>query len=160
MARVHLRNAKAMNDSKSFEEALVHVNKSLEFYPLQNGMRLKGSCLLLLGRFTEALEAFSECISMKPGLTIFFICLILTDDCRSFNSRGTVYCVLEQYENALKDYETAIKLKPDDLAYLTNRASVLRDLKRTKEAIESFQYILSSILKNKEIFIVKGIIIM
>ena len=46
---------------------------------------------------------------------------------------------LERYEEAIKSYDEAVKIKPDDHEAWNNRGAALLALERTEEAVDSFQ---------------------
>ena len=77
-------------------ESRLHYNKAL--------------CLSLLGRTDDAIAECDEAIDLDEGYT------------KALIKRGRLYCELEEYPEALEDYELALDLnpyvQPQSIAYL------------------------------------------
>lgn len=88
----------------------------------------KADALRNEGKYTDpkkAIEYLNNAIKLKP------------DYAKAYYSRGDAYKNLGQYQRAIKDYNKAIRLKPDDLGYV-QRGSVYLELKQFQRAIEDF----------------------
>ncbi len=84
-----------------------------------------GDKLYLEGKYKDAVAAFNR---------------IIDQDCkdlpRAYNGRGTVYNSLQQYDSALKDFESALKIDSNNSTAMANEAITYSDLKKYPEAIE------------------------
>lgn len=56
----------------------------------------------------------------------------------AYNNRGTAYSDLKQYRRAIKNYDAAIRLKPDDAIAYFNRGIVYGRLKQYRRAIKDY----------------------
>jgi tetratricopeptide (TPR) repeat protein len=54
------------------------------------------------------------------------------------NDRGTAFKELEEFDEALADYDRALAIDPENIATLNNRGNVLLSLRRTSEALECY----------------------
>lgn len=66
-------------------------------------------CCAKLGQITEAIEYYSSHLKTSP-------------DCSAFNNRALLYMNSKEFDKALKDFNLAIKLSPDDESYYRNRS--------------------------------------
>lgn len=82
-----------------------------------------GLVLKALGRPDEALERFTEAITLNPG------------NADSWNNRGTVLNELKNPARAIDDFDRALALNPASAAPLFNKARSLAELKRYDEAL-------------------------
>jgi serine/threonine protein kinase len=74
----------------------------------------RGRCAYRLGWFDEALNAFCVCVALAP------------EQAECFYNRGLVYAALGQKQQALLDYERALKLDPTLAAAAERRDSLRR----------------------------------
>ena len=79
------------------------------------------------GKVSEALDAIELLIKEHPNESLLF------------NIRGACYAALGQLEEAVKNYEDALAIKPDysDASY--NLGNVLKDLGHLEKAVESYK---------------------
>jgi tetratricopeptide (TPR) repeat protein len=83
-------------------------------------------------RFTDpgkAIEYLNEAIRLKP------------DYAEAYGNRGIAYVKLGQYQRAIQDYDTAIRLKPDDaiaVAVYNNRGLAYAELGQYQRAIQDY----------------------
>jgi tetratricopeptide (TPR) repeat protein len=61
-----------------------------------------------------------------------------SDYADAFNNRGTAYQLIGRYQQALADFQDAIRLKPNDPNAYYNRGKVYRDLGRYDDAIADY----------------------
>ena len=77
------------------------------------------------GKYQDALEAFNKIIDLEckdlPG---------------AYNGRGTVYNGLKQYDSALNDFESALKIDSNNSTAMANEAATYSSLKKYPQAIE------------------------
>jgi tetratricopeptide (TPR) repeat protein len=92
---------------KEMEERLDEARRRFEAKPNDPGARIwLGRRLAYLGRFTEAIEVYSEGIKKFPW------------DARFYRHRGHRYITLRKFDLAIYDFEKAAKLikgKPDEV---------------------------------------------
>ena len=86
----------------------------------------RGSVLLEMRRFGDALSCFDRALALRPG------------DIEVINNRGNALQGLARYDEALAAYDQALALNPDHVSALNNRGSALQQLKRHEEALASF----------------------
>jgi len=79
------------------------------------------------GKVSEALDAIELLFKEYPNESLLF------------NIRGACYAALGQLEEAVKNYENALAIKPDysDVSY--NLGNVLKDLGHLEKAVESYK---------------------
>lgn len=56
----------------------------------------------------------------------------------AFNNRGVAYWEIGRIENALKDFESAILVNPNDAIPLVNKGDILKRLNEYQRAVESY----------------------
>lgn len=56
----------------------------------------------------------------------------------TFNARAKSKYALKMYEEALRDYDEAIRLEPNNAVYIFNRADTKHETERYEEAILDF----------------------
>ncbi|RAJ94342.1 Tfp pilus assembly protein PilF [Larkinella arboricola] len=121
--------------------ALCHrprTKKNLRLYSLLLGMALLQACtsseeklaegraLMQQGKFRDAIQPLNDAINADGG------------NFEAFNSRAVAYFELKDYENALLDYEHAIKLSPDFYKPYYNRAKLKTARGETDAALKDF----------------------
>jgi len=116
---------------------------------------LRGSLYRAKGEYEAALEDLNEAIRLKPGNSNYYLfrslvyekknmlkeaiddlSVGLKNDASHYNyaKRGSLYFKSNDYENALRDYTEAIRLKPDYENHYTMRAEIYRKLGKMAEA--------------------------
>jgi tetratricopeptide (TPR) repeat protein len=125
---------------------------------------LKGSELLLVGKYLEALELFDIVLKEKK-IHVFWTCrgvaldelgrheeaiesfdcalYIKPDDYIAWAGKGMALAGLEMYEEALKSFDRSISIKPTYQNVWLNRGSILGSLGKYEDAIESFDRAIS-----------------
>ena len=83
-----------------------------------------GISYLDLGKYDEAIKAFTKAIELDPGTSAIYY------------NRGTAYFVLEDYQKAIDDYSKAIKLDPSDAWAHSNRGAAYDELGEHRKAID------------------------
>ncbi|MDO4551034.1 MAG: selenium-binding protein SBP56-related protein [Planctomycetia bacterium] len=124
-------------EQKDFEQALVKIREELEKAPnhpefLQMEMRV----LLQLNRNEELLNTLNKLLdinALESGLYIL---------------RGTTYYSLEQYENALKDFEKAAVLSPGNPETLRLKWDTMIQLGQSDSVIHEIKNLLKMDSKN------------
>jgi len=59
----------------------------------------------------------------------------------AYNNRGSAKIELKDYKSAIKDFNKAIELDPNNATAYCNRATLRRDLKDYKGAIEDINFV-------------------
>ncbi|WP_371219722.1 tetratricopeptide repeat protein [Orientia tsutsugamushi] len=77
-----------------------------------------------LGKLLEAIENYDQA-KYRPDLA------------NAYNNKGTALCTLEQYQDAIENFDLAIKYKPDFALAYVNKGAALKELGRHQEAMES-----------------------
>ena len=112
-------------------QALPYLHRALELEPMEEDVAsiysYIGVCLKDTGRFREALEA------LQRGLAV--------DDERTdlHNLMGFCHFQLKEHEQAIRCFETVIRLNPGSAIDYANIASNYRDLGRPVEAIQYYR---------------------
>ncbi|WP_153796902.1 tetratricopeptide repeat protein [Foetidibacter luteolus] len=112
------------NAALEFDDALFMDEDNL------HALRGKYLCALNLGYRDEALEAVNKFIRLQPVSSV------------GYHDRGTIFMMDEDYEKALNDFDKVIELGTDypAIAYF-NKGEVLKSLKRDRDAIACYQYV-------------------
>jgi putative GTP pyrophosphokinase len=79
----------------------------------------------LENRLVDAIRLYTQLILVSPNHYIY-------------NHRGLVYFTLSEYDKAINDFTTAIKMAPKDTRVYTNRGLTYRMLKRYDESLKDF----------------------
>lgn len=79
----------------------------------------------LENRLNDAIELYTQLILVSPNHYIY-------------NHRGLVYFTLSEYNKAINDFTTAIKMEPKDTRVYTNRGLTYRMLKKYAESLKDF----------------------
>lgn len=118
-------------NARDYEKALADCDTALLFDPrFADALSLKGTALLQMQRFDQAIEVYSKLLELRPN------------DITALNNRGVVYLLLGQNELALPDFNRSLELdnKQSDSRY--NRAVVYFQQRRYQEALTDLQEIL------------------
>ncbi len=79
----------------------------------------------LENRLTDAIELYTRLIVVSPNHYIY-------------NHRGLVYFTLSEYDKAIDDFSTAIKIEPKDTRVYTNRGLTYRMIKKHEDSLNDF----------------------
>ena len=104
----------------------------------------KGKALMKEGKFREALAFLNGAIESD------------NDNYEALNARGVVYYELKEYQNALLDYDLALKLKPDYYRPYYNRALLKVAQNDGNSALKDYAEAVRLDPKNAEIFVNRG----
>lgn len=153
--------ARALMDSGSYNESLVHHEKAVELSPNNPEAWLNyGTTLSTLGRLDDALIKFDNSLHINPnyanallikGFTLNALkrwdeSLLFFDKCLQLNSKfsdawlgkGTALISLNRPNDALICFNQVLILKPSDRDALLNKGVILHDLKRFDEALAHY----------------------
>jgi superkiller protein 3 len=158
--------AGSINDEALYEDAFKAFDKAIELDPQQMSSRLvKANALLNLGRYNESLKTLDEAINAASqnseksqiwfekahlfaeqgnynettkSLEMVFELAPLDIDL-SINGGILLSAVLGRNDDALKYYERAIRIDPDNKLAWINKANALVRLNRTGEATGAYQ---------------------
>ena len=112
----YLRRAKvykAQNDTINSE---IDLNKYIELQPLT------------MAGFANKRDAYIEFDQIdKAIICLTNIILYLPNSATNYNTRGTLYEKINQFEKALADYNKAIELEPKESTWLFNRALLFQN---------------------------------
>ena len=115
----------ALNDIQRYDEALDAFNKAIELDgTVPDYWFNKGNVLNNLGEFEQALDAYQEAVSLEPAPL-------------GYNHIGLLYMRLQDYENALKAFESVLELNDNFSDVWTNKAQALYHLERYDEALKA-----------------------
>uniref|UniRef100_A0A8C9F143 Tetratricopeptide repeat domain 31 n=1 Tax=Pavo cristatus TaxID=9049 RepID=A0A8C9F143_PAVCR len=89
-----------------------------------------GNRAAMQGRYTEAVQAFTEAIKLNPR------------EHRLFGNRSYCYEKLQQYQEALRDAQMALELRPNWPKGFFRKGKALWGLKRYAEARDTFEQLL------------------
>ncbi len=102
----------------------IRVNQQTEKYGL-NDLLVEAMNAHLENRLNDAIELYTQLILVSPNHYIY-------------NHRGLVYFTLSEYNKAINDFTTAIKMAPRDTRVYTNRGLTYRMLKKYDESLKDF----------------------
>ena len=109
-------------EREEYDSALDDLNEAIRLAPDKPIYYLFRSLVFeKKNKLAEAIEDMSVALKNEPSD-------------RSYARRGSLYYKQEDYENALKDYTEAIRLKPAHESHYTLRAEVYRKTGKTAEA--------------------------
>ena len=86
-----------------------------------------GNVLLKEGKIKEAIDHFSQAISLKP------------DYAPAYSNRGVAYVNLSRYQMAVEDYSNAIRFRPDYAIAYNNRGIAYANLGKHQMAIVDYK---------------------
>ncbi|MBD2585251.1 tetratricopeptide repeat-containing S1 family peptidase [Planktothricoides raciborskii] len=112
---------------KDYPQALASIDAAIKHsrQPDFKLYALRGSWLYELERYSEAVDAYSEAIKIKPHLFAYV-------------NRGTAWRNLKEYQKAIADYNQAINLDPKFAQAYNNRGIAWYELKEYEKAIADF----------------------
>ncbi|MEQ2251246.1 Sperm-associated antigen 1A [Ilyodon furcidens] len=93
-------------------------------------LKHEGNSLVKKGVFQEALEKYSECLSIKP------------DECAVYTNRAICFLKLNQFEEAKQDCDTALQLDPANKKAFYRRALAFKGLQDYLSASSDLQEVL------------------
>jgi len=102
--------------------------------PKVNSILDEGNRLFLQGKFREAIIYYDKILDENPN------------HLSSLNNKGYALSKLKDYDNAMKCYDVALKICPNDLSVLVNKISSFRKQGNLTEELQ----ICNNILKNNE----------
>ena len=120
--------------SGNYDQAIGELEELLKIMPKNAELLYQIGLLYSINKeSTKAIDKFTEALADSP-----------TKDFKIYLSRGNAYLNIGKHAEAVKDYEEALKLKPDDSGLLNNFAWVLatspdNKLRNGKRAIELAQ---------------------
>ncbi|KAH8607165.1 putative Tetratricopeptide repeat TPR repeat [Trypanosoma vivax] len=79
------------------------------------------------GRYTEAIDLFSQAINLDPSNHVLF------------SNRSACFAALHKYSEALKDAEQCVSLKPDWAKGYVRHGAALHGLRRLDEAVAAYK---------------------
>ena len=83
----------------------------------------------MLGQYNMALNIYGKALNKVKK----------TDSYKPLYNRGNLFCEMERYENGIKDFREAVKIKPDYHQAWDNLAYTFVILKQYDEALEAIQ---------------------
>lgn len=146
----HYLKSSVLNKLGRYEEALAACEVALKngkfrYYSFSriDCLNNKGVTLENLGRYQEALGIYTRVLEQEQETREWFIKRgigesgIKTEPAviLCLGNRGDVLHKLGRYEEALADYEAALKFQPENTTYLHKRAQILQKLERVKESV-------------------------
>jgi tetratricopeptide (TPR) repeat protein len=123
----YFKKSRALYYEKSYEEALVAINKSIEIKSDDPKAWVnKGITLRQLQRTIEEVAAYNRAIELEPDLP------------QAWFNKGIALGQLQRTPEALAAYEKAIELEPDYPEAWINKGVILGQLQRTDEALLAY----------------------
>ena len=158
--KVWTEKGKALVNLQHFDEAIKCFDEAIKINP-KKGLALegKGEALRLLEKYDDAIECFDKAIELNPekacvkcskGFVLMrqkrfdeaiACCSDIKIDCDCdffWMLKGTCLFEMEQYEEALENFDKAIKLNSKEEVVWLCKAEYLLELKRYAEAIISY----------------------
>ena len=128
----HRCKAGALQALQRFNPALNSLNDAIKINPNNSADFLtQGELLYALGQYRGSLESLNEAVELRKVQK-------LPDSALLYNNRGFVQLELRQYELALEDIETAIRLDPSYTPAWRNKGLVLEEVGRDEEALDAY----------------------
>ncbi|UCH05747.1 MAG: tetratricopeptide repeat protein [Candidatus Thorarchaeota archaeon] len=106
----------------------------------------KGVVLAGMEMFGDALRSFNQAIQLNPKMSEAYV------------NRGRVLLALgpDKATKALKAFDSALSLSPDDLGILHDKAQALHVLGRSQEELECYKIITESMTDESAVWVRKG----
>ena len=82
-----------------------------------------------LEQFEEAIDPFSEAVSLRPLEPVYF------------HERAKAYLLTEQYEYSVEDYDKVIELQPFNPHAFFGRAFAHKNLRNYQQAVSNISYL-------------------
>ncbi|ELS05351.1 tetratricopeptide repeat protein [Xenococcus sp. PCC 7305] len=124
--------AGALQALQRFEPALDSLNAAIEINPNNSAdFLIQGELLYALGQYRGSLESLNKAVELRKIQN-------LSDSALLYNNRGFVQIELRQYELALEDIETAIRIDPSYTPAWRNKGLVLETVGRNEEALDAY----------------------
>ena len=121
----------SLREAKQSTQALLHIEQLLQMKPeLVTAHNIHGNILLDLGRFEEAVSAYSKAISLQA------------DYAKAHGNLAIAYLNLAEYAKALASFDRALQLDPELPGMRNNRANALQNLHRFDDALRAYDEIL------------------
>ena len=109
-----------MDIDKYQEDILANIDKSLQINPNNSSvLRLKGNCHFYLKEYDQSIESFKQSLSKNPNSEWSYIGLA-----SAYARRGED----DDIKRAIKNYEKALIINPDNKTAQTNKAKLLNEL--------------------------------
>jgi tetratricopeptide (TPR) repeat protein len=144
---LYYKRAIAFYEMNRNEEALNSINKSLNINDdYFESLMLKAQIFESLVRFDSAIVYYTKCIEQNFD----------ADKC--YNNRGLIYYNYKnRFNDALNDFNEAIRINNNDGFYYNNKGLVLEELGESDSAIIYFDYALNSDSLNSIILLNKSV---
>lgn len=119
-------------EKRNFERAIVNLHLLSETYP-KNYLVLEvlGNCYFQTNHYLEAIRNYDKVlaiISSSPNIDI-------KELSRLYNKRGLAFCVANSYDEAIKDFWTAVELNPEFSDAFKNLAFCFYKVGKIEDAI-------------------------
>jgi len=124
--------ALALKALQRFEEALDSLNDAIAINPNNpDDWMTQGELKYALGQNRGALESFNKAIELRKKQN-------LPDSALLYNNRGFIQLELKQYELALENVETAIRIDSKYPPAWSNKGLILETMERNEDALDAY----------------------
>jgi tetratricopeptide (TPR) repeat protein len=125
-----------------------------------NAYKVRGECYAYLGKRTEAIRDYNTCLDINPvefevvrnkaalhsGVEVFTIwdkyLSLETENPEAFKERAKCYTEINNYEEAIADYNECLNIAPKDVEALLSRARCYVMLEYFEEALQDYTEVL------------------
>lgn len=180
-AEDYFRNAKEKYDNNNDSAAVLDLNKAIELnQDFTEAYLYRGNCLYFLGRYKEAITDYEKYLNKYPDSVIVLnnisqsyfelkqydsaisvvsrAFIINPDYAEGYLCRGMIYCDgLRDYKNALKDFDVAIRMRPDDERAYQFAGFVLFKMYDYKNAVVYFDKALLLEPNDARVYYIRGL---
>ncbi len=125
-------DAPLINPEKNIEGLEIEPKKFEHITKTGNGSEYGLNDLMV-----EAMNAHLE-NRLQDAVALYTQLIIVSPNHFIYNHRGLVYFTLSEYDKAIDDFTTAIKMAPNDTRVYTNRGLTYRMLKKYDESLADF----------------------
>ena len=132
----------------NFETAIEIVDKILDVYDASDVWTNKAICQMSISDFVGALESANKAVQKDTNSAV------------AYGTRGNAYKGLNQFDEALKDYQTSRSLNPELLETDLNLALLYMETNNVEEALKELDKAVLKNPNNPEIYWNKGLMLL
>ncbi len=145
-ASMHFWQGRLLTKSKQFKEAASEFEKATSESPRNmTFLEYEAKGFLAAGRYLDAITAYDKLLAVATYKRGY-----------NFANRGYAKLMTQQYEAALKDFDQAIALEPENRDYHCSRAFTYAGMKKYDNALEIWTFLIKRNAKDADAYAQRG----